>query len=459
LSLLINGRTVSSLHFTGILGSGMSAVAYYCLRQCLVVTGSDRLADSHDVQEIQKKLENAGCVMAPQDGSAVLKGPDAVVVSTAIEETNPDVIEARRRSIPIIHRSDALAALAATKRTVAIAGTSGKSTVAAMAFEMLTWCGKCPSLITGANLNYLEEKGLFGNAFCGASDLLVIEADESDGSLVKYAPYVSVFLNISKDHKPVAEVVRLFGELAGRSKHIIVNADAPAFNFPNSTMTFGQGARATCRPDRIDALAPLVRFQSRGVQFELALPGLHNLSNALAALCVCRFLGCDDAQCGEALRAYRGVKRRFSIVKLPDEILVIDDFAHNPEKVKAAITTAQSLRPRVLAVFQPHGFGPTRFLKEDFVRVFSEALREKDELFLLPIYYAGGTAVRDISSDDLADLIRMGGRAVSTPRDRSTCLARIKEKAHPKDAVLLMGARDPSLASFAREIAEALTPS
>ena len=437
----------------------MSAIAYYCLKESLTVTGSDRLAQSDDVRSIKEKLETAGCIFFPQDGSAISKMPDAVVVSTAIEETNPDIIEATRLHIPIVHRSDALAALAAKKRAIAIAGTSGKSTVAAMAFEILTWCKKKPSLITGANLNYLEEKDLFGNAFYGQSDLLVIEADESDGSLVKYKPDISVFLNISKDHKPVAEITRLFKELAAGSKKIIINADDPSLSFLNPAITFGQDGGASFHPDKIDSVAPVVCFHRGGVEFRLTLPGWYNLSNALAALCVCNYLGCNDAQCAEALRNYRGVKRRFNIVKLDNDLMVIDDFAHNPEKVKAAIATAQSLCPRVLAIFQPHGFGPTRFLKDDFVLAFSETLRKNDELFLLPIYYAGGTTLRDISSDDLAVLIRMRSRSAWTPTDRSECLEMIRKKAAPGDAILLMGARDPSLSSFARKIAESLQPS
>jgi UDP-N-acetylmuramate--alanine ligase len=457
LSLLINGKSCSSLHFVGILGSGMSAIAYYCLREGMAVTGSDRLTRLDDLQEAKRKIEDAGGVIFQQDGSAVKNGPDAVVVSTAIEESNPDIVEARNRCIPIIHRSDALAALALSKRTIAIAGTSGKSTVAAMTFEMLTWCGMGPSLITGANLNYLEEKGLFGNAFRGESDLLVIEADESDGSLVKYAPEISLFLNVSKDHKPVVEVIRLFQELAARSKQVIVNADDPALRFPNRATTFGL-ENGDFRPDRAYEVAPIVRFSRNGVPFELALPGRHNLSNAIAALCVCAQVGCDETCCAEALRRYRGVKRRFNSVKLQNGIMVVDDFAHNPEKVKAALTTAQLLSPRVLAIFQPHGFGPTRFLKDDFAKVFTEVLREGDLLFLLPIYYAGGTTTKDISSDDLANLIREPSHRgqVFAQSGRPECLEMLWTMAKPGDAVLLMGARDPSLSSFARDIVHRL---
>jgi UDP-N-acetylmuramate--alanine ligase len=434
----------------------MSAVAYYCRRKGIAVSGSDRLAHSVDMLETRGKLESEGCVVFPQDGSALSRAPDGVVVSTAIEETNPDIVAARKRGTPIVHRSDVLAALASEKRTIAIAGTSGKSTVAAMVFEMLAWCGKSPSLITGANLVYLEEKGLLGNAFYGASDLLVIEADESDGSLIKYEPDVGVFLNVSKDHKPVEETLGLFRVLAGRSKCVIVNADDPALDIKDATLTFGLSDGAGYRPDRVDSIAPTVAFFCRGVRFELPLPGGHNVSNALAALSVCDYLGCDSGRCADALRVYKGVKRRFSSVKLPNGVTVIDDFAHNPEKVKAAVSTAKLMSRRVLAVFQPHGFGPTRFLKDDFVRAFCEILDTEDALYLLPIYYAGGTALKDISSDELAALVNRKSRVAFAPKDREECLAMLKVKALPGDAVLLMGARDPSLPAFARRIAEEL---
>jgi UDP-N-acetylmuramate--alanine ligase len=456
LSLLINGKACASLHFVGIVGSGMSAIAYYCRGEHIAVTGSDRLAQSVDVAETRKKLEIAGCIFSPQDGSGVSRATDAVVVSTAIEETNPDIVEARKRGIPVVHRSDVLAAVAAAKRTIAIAGTSGKSTVAAMVFEMLTLCGKSPSLVTGANLTFLEEQGLLGNAFHGTSDLMVIEADESDGSLVKYKPDASVFLNLSKDHKPVEEIAGLFEVLAARSKCVIVNADDPALGMLSATTTFGQGPGARYRPDRVDATAPFVVFHRGNVRFELPAPGAHNLSNALAALCAANYLGCDDTRCAAAMSGFKGVKRRFSIVGSAGGITVIDDFAHNPEKVKAAVTTAKSLCRRVLAIFQPHGFGPTKFLKDDFVQAFSEVLGEQDVLYLLPIYYAGGTALKDISSGEIASLVAMRARRVFAPGNRAECLAMVKAQAAPGDAVLLMGARDPSLPSFARHIAEEL---
>lgn len=456
MSLLINGIACSSLHFVGIMGSGMSAVAQYCGLAGIAVSGSDRLADSGDTKDLRKKLEKLGCVFFPQDGSGVSETTRAIVVSSAIEEDNRDIIAARNLRIPVFHRSDVLAALIDTKRTVAIAGTSGKSTVAAMVFEFLTSCGKSPSIITGASLIRLEEEGLVGNAFQGDSDILIIEADESDGSLVKYRPEVSVFLNISKDHKPQDEVMRLFETLADQSTYVIANANDQGLKLAGISTTFGTSILARYKPDRIDTITPFVTFLRGGTLFELPLPGYHNLLNVLAALCVCDYFGCPDFRLAEAVGRFKGVKRRFSIVTLAGGIRVVDDFAHNPEKVRAAMTTAKAMCRRVFAIFQPHGFGPTRFLKDDFVKVFSEVLTNNDELYILPIYYAGGTAQMDVSAGDLAQGV--AGRSVFTPVDRAACIGMLREKVMSGDMVLVMGARDPSLSGFASDIAKALSP-
>jgi UDP-N-acetylmuramate--alanine ligase len=436
----------------------MSAVAQYCCQAGIAVTGSDRLAESVDTKDIRKKLEKIGCVFFPQDGSGISEKTSAIVVSTAIEEDNRDKMAARSRDIPVFHRSDVLAALIDTKRTVAIAGTSGKSTVAAMVFEFLTSCGKSPSLITGASLIRLEEEGLVGNAFQGESDILIIEADESDGSLVKYRPEVSVFLNISRDHKPLEEVLRLFETLANQSTYVIANANDQRLKLSGVSTTFGTSITARYKPERIETITPFVTFFRSGTMFELPQPGYHNLLNVLAALCVCDYFGCQDFRLAEAVGRFKGLRRRFSVVTLAGGIKVVDDFAHNPEKVRAAMITAKAMCRRVFAVFQPHGFGPTRFLKDDYAKVFSEILTNNDELYLLPIYYAGGTAQKDISSNDLAMGISGGSKAVFTPPDRAACIGMLREKVMPGDMVLVMGARDPSLSGFASDLAKALSP-
>src|SRR5512136_1508679 len=191
------------------MGSGMSAIAQYLAWEGRAITGSDRIAFAHEMKETKEKLERCGCLLFSQDGSGVTAATEALVISTAIEEDNPDIAAARKRGIPIVHRSDVLAAIVASHRTIAVCGTSGKSTVSALIFEILRACGQSPSVIAGANLTCLHEEGLIGNAFKGDSGILVMEADESDGTLVKYRPAEAVFLNISKDHKPVAETLEL----------------------------------------------------------------------------------------------------------------------------------------------------------------------------------------------------------------------------------------------------------
>ncbi len=292
MSLSIDGRNFSSLHFAGIMGSGMSAIAQYLAWSGHEITGSDRIGFSEEMKDCKEKLERCGCMIFPQDGSGITAATEALVISTAIEDDNADIAAARKRGIPILHRSDVLAAIVASHRTIAVCGTSGKSTVTALIFEILRACGKSPSVITGANLIRLNEEGLLGNAFKGDSGILVIEADESDGTLVKYRAEKAVFLNISKDHNTVPVTLGLFERLASQTPWVIKNADDPELNSIPSAHRFGLSDRADYKPEGVKAVTPLLHFTLKGTDFELPLPGYHNLSNALAALCIGESQGC-----------------------------------------------------------------------------------------------------------------------------------------------------------------------
>jgi UDP-N-acetylmuramate--alanine ligase len=432
----------------------MSALAQYLRWQGLKVSGSDRLLSSEDTQNVHNKLSEMDCALFDQDGSGITHDTDIICISTAIEESNPDIAAARKLSIPILHRSDILAAIVSSKKTIAIAGTSGKSTVTAMVFELLTACGKAPSLISGANLRRLEKCGLIGNAFHGKSEYLVIEADESDGTLVKYHPFISVLLNVSKDHKTIPEIIELFRELSAHSSTTIINADDPYLKQISSENTFGLLEQATWYPDtyKLETISGVLNHN--GIEFRLPLPGYHNLSNLCASLATCEFLGCDKVQLSEAVAAYQGVARRFTILTSNEHIHVVDDFAHNPEKIKAAVSAARNLSSRIIAVYQPHGFGPTRFLKEEYLNTFRMIFTPKDSLYLLPIYYAGGTAQKDISSQIL--ISELGDVAFQTfaPQSREDLISLLDSDVSKGDCVLLMGARDPSLSPFAQKIAD-----
>jgi len=435
----------------------MSAVAQFACWQGCRVTGSDRLTGSADTAGLVSALARAGCAVFPQDGSGVAASRGAVVVSTAIEQDNPDIAAARSLRLPVFHRSQVLAALAASAKTIAIAGTSGKSTVTALCFELLRGCGMAPSLITGARVTSLVNAGLAGNAFKGGSDLLVIEADESDGSLVNYHPCIGVFLNVSKDHKEIPETVGLFGTLAAQSRVTVVNRDDPGLAGLKATRTFGMRPGADVCPDAVESVYPKVMFSRGGIRYTLNQPGEFNLQNALAALAVCECAGCDPRAAASALQDCRGLERRFQAAGTAGGVTVIDDFAHNPEKIRAALKTARLAGDRVIAVFQPHGFGPIRFMRHELVRAFRDGLRNADLLYLLPIYYAGGTAHQDIASADLAAPLLADGMTVCTPDTKPACVSAIAAAARRGDVVLSMGARDPALPAFARDIVSALT--
>lgn len=454
--LNVNSYYCSHVHFAGILGSGMSALAQYLRWNGTMVSGSDRLLSNADTAELCNGLKKVGCSLFGQDGSGISVSTDAVCVSTAIEESNPDITAARSRGLPIFHRSDLLAAVIDTKQSIAVAGTSGKSTVTAMIFELLTACGRSPSLISGAPLIRLEQEGLIGNAFSGSSELLIIEADESDGTIVKYRPAAGIVLNISKDHKNVEEVESLFQTFAAQSCWAVVNADDPGLAGIAAQERFGANPQASWRPDRIELAPDAVTVYRSGIPLRLPLPGAHNAQNLCAALCVCEHFGCSPGALATAVSSYKGVARRFALTTTRKNVYVVDDFAHNPAKIAAVVKTARGISKRVIAVYQPHGFGPTRFLKDDYITTFREIFTPSDALYLLPIYYAGGTAVKDISSADIISGLGEVSFHANAVNDREELLSTLADEAHPGDCVLLMGARDPSLSGLARKIIDLL---
>jgi len=454
-ALVVAGRPCRNIHFTGIFGTGMSALAQYLRFEGIDVSGSDRLLESEDTAPMRLALERLGCVIASQDGTGVTEATDTLCVSTAIEESNPDIAAARARGIPVIHRSDLLASIIASKKTIAVAGTSGKSTVTAMVFEFLSACGMSPSLVSGAPLVRLEAQGLIGNAYSGGSALLVVEADESDGTLVKYSPAMTVVLNISKDHKGINEIQRLFATLISQSSWAATNADDPLLAALPATMRFGRDGSAPWHPDGEELLAASVRITRAGIDYHLPLPGSHNLENLRAALCVCEHLGCDGPALADAVKGFGGVARRFSTTRTRQGITVVDDFAHNPAKISAAVTAARGLAGRIIAVYQPHGFGPTRFLRNEYIAAFRALFREGDSLYLLPIYYAGGTAQKDISSGDIIDGLGPVPFRAEAIENRAQLIPRLSADAKQGDCIIVMGARDPSLPALVKKIVEA----
>jgi UDP-N-acetylmuramate--alanine ligase len=435
----------------------MSALAQYVALRGGRASGSDRSFDRGLDAPARAHLERIGVAIYPQDGSGVDGGCAAVVYSTAVEAQVPDISRAQQLGIPLVHRSELLAHFVADRRTLAVTGTSGKSTTVAMAFEILRGAGRDPSVITGGELVALQREGLWGNAWAGRSDLLVVEADESDGSVVRYRPAVGVILNLQRDHKEVEEVAEMFAAFRTQAREGFVLGEADNLaSFARGAEVFGFGAGARVPGEDVRDEPDGSSFRVDGVRFQLPVPGRHNVENALAAIAACRALGVPLEAMAAPLAGFQGVARRFQSLGTDRGVEVVDDFAHNPAKVAAALATAHLRAKRVLAVFQPHGFGPLRFLRDGFVDAFAGGLGAWDRLWFLDVFYAGGTTERAISSGEVVKEIAGRGVQADLAPSRERLTAILAAEAREGDLVLVMGARDPSLAALARAILAAL---
>lgn len=442
------------VHVVGAGGTGMSALAQFRALGGGRVSGSDRSFDRGELAEERTCLAGLGVELYPQDGSGVA-GAAVLVTSTAVESAIPDLAAARSQGIPLLHRAELLAHHV-DGVSLAIAGTSGKSTVTAMAFDVLAGAGLDPGLITGGRLNRLKATNALGNAVAGAGPL-VVEADESDGSLIRHAPLAGVLLNLHKDHMEPAKVLEQFRTFRARTRGgFAVSDDAELAEFRGGALVFGRSRDAALRLTDLELLRDGVRFRVDGVRFDVPAPGAHNAWNALAAAAAGRLFDVPLAAAAAALAEYQGVHRRFERAGAARGVEVFDDFAHNPEKLRAVLELAQSRSERVLALFQPHGFAPMKFLRAELVEALAQQLRPVDRFWFAPIFFAGGTVSRDIASEDLvADLCARGAPVALAP-DRTAWPSEIAARARSGDTVLVLGARDPTLPDLARAVVRAL---
>jgi UDP-N-acetylmuramate--alanine ligase len=449
-----------SVFFIGIAGVGMSAIAQYLHGIGKDVSGSDRYFVANEINDTKTKLEAEGIKCFLQNGEGITTETNLVVVSTAIEDTVLEVQKAKQLNIPIIKRSELLAIIALSKKTIAVGGTSGKSTTSAMLFDILQFAGLQPSIISGAGLTSIIKEGKIGNAKVGAGDWLVIEADESDGSIVQYKPEIGLLLNIDKDHQEIDELMQIFTTFKNNSKTFIVNQSnkLAAQLSVNNKNDFSSDSKNDAEYIATNFIQTgfNIQYSKKNIQFSINAIGKHNMENALAATAVANFIGVDLQTCAKALQQYEGIYRRNQILGNKNGVWVIDDYAHNPVKCAAAIASCQPVAKKVIAWFQPHGYGPTRFLRNDFVKEISEVLRDEDEIWMSEIFYAGGTAVKDISANDLINDIKATGKKAFFVEDRNNFVQEVKTHLTTNCVLLLMGARDPSLEYFSAAIFEKL---
>lgn len=467
------------IHFIGVGGVGMSGLACMFLHAGCDATGSDRALDRPENEDVFRALRESGARLFHQDGSAYADAlPDALVYSTAIEADNPD-FRLAPPDVPRLHRSQALAlalqSLNASTRTIAVTGTCGKTSVSAWLADALYELNADPGMLSGGFVKKFRSRRNAGNYRAGNGNEFVLEADESDKSLLNYVPEIALILNIGTDHfsrEELADAFRAFANsarfgavlsleacreigieslTAPRIELFSVDPDAPA----------AWNGRRVCKLNsyRIENGAARCSFDSMP-EIRLPAPGIHNAANAAAVFATLRLCGFPADASLRAIESFQGVCRRFDAAgRLPCGAPVVDDYAHNVEKILSCLEAVHELSDesggRILAVFQPHGFAPLRFMRDRLFQELERALRPGDRFALLPVYYAGGTASFSPTSDEVAASWRE-----ASPRperyevfaDRAACEEWLFSNAKADDFVLIMGARDNSLSIWAKKI-------
>ena len=441
------------VHFVGIGGIGMSGIAEVLLTLGYQVSGSDVKPSA-----ITQRLESLGAKIYVGHQAANVAGAKAVVVTSALDASNPEVAEARRSQIPVIPRGELLAELMRLKFGIAIAGSHGKTTTTSMVASIFNAADLDPTVVVGGKVAAMQGS----NARVGKSALLVVESDESDGSFLKLAPIVAVVTNIDREHLDhyvsLEGVQKAFTEFVNRVPFygavILCMEDEniqqifPSVN--RRTITYGRSAQVDLQIENISLGAAGSDFKVRRAggelgNFHLNVPGLHNVLNATAAIGVALEMDVTVAQIREGLAAFTGVDRRFSVRGTARGVTVVDDYGHHPTEIRATLAAAK-LAPyrRVHVLFQPHRFSRTKFLLEDFGTAFHQA----DDLFLLDIYGASEQPIPGVSSEALIEKIRSyGHRAAQYAPSMDEGVAAIAAAAEPGDLVITLGAGSVSQAA------------
>jgi UDP-N-acetylmuramate--alanine ligase len=456
--------------FCGIGGSGMLPLALILRAKGIEVEGSDRSLDQGRLGGKFDFLRARGIRLHPQDGSGMTRAEQILVTSAAVEETVPDVQAARRLGAPMLRRAELLAELFnASPNGIAVGGTSGKSTTTGMIGWILAATGRDPSIMNGAVMkNFVTPDIPFASAAVGAGDAFVSEVDESDGSIAYFRARIAVLNNISLDHKSMEELRALFGDFIAKAETAVLNFDNEEVRALAKSLPAAKVASYSLNDPLVSLFAHDLRPAPDGIDFvvrerngaevkvHLQVPGAHNVSNALAALCAAKACGIGLADAARALSGFSGIKRRFERVGSANGVTVIDDFAHNPDKIAATLETLHAFPGRLLVLFQPHGYRPLQLMQGPLVDCFAEGLAPDDVLLMPePVYY-GGTVSRVVGSEDIIRAVTARQRKALAFPDRAACGDKLLALAHPGDRIVIMGARDDTLPEFAADLVKRL---
>jgi UDP-N-acetylmuramate--alanine ligase len=441
---LLDSTDPRPVHFVGIAGAGMSALAELFVRRGVRVTGCDaNIAGAAD-------LERLGITATQGHDSAHVEGARALVVTSAMPKDHPELERARSLGLPVVRRAEALGEAVAGGELVAIAGTHGKTTTTVMTTLALAGAGLDPTGVVGGRVGSWG-----GNLRAGSTSLYVVEADEYDRSFLALAPTVAVVTNIEADHLDIyadlADIRATFAQFVRGARTIVLCADDPGANTlptPSDAEIVRYGissrdARLRAVDVRAEASGSLFEVVYDGDELgevELAVPGRHNVLNALAAIASGLALGGSLHRMGIALREFTGVERRFQRLGSARGVLVIDDYAHHPTEIRATLAAARAAFPghRVLAAFQPHLYSRTR----DFANEFGQALAAADAVFLTEIYPARERPIEGVTSDLIERALRGAGGALAWRGDRPVLAEALASAVRQGDVVLTIGAGD-----------------
>ncbi|MFS1513894.1 UDP-N-acetylmuramate--L-alanine ligase [Chengkuizengella sp. SCS-71B] len=448
------------VHFIGIGGYGMSAIARVMLEMGYRVTGSDVTS-----KDLTNKLIAKGARVFIGHEPNNVQGADMVVYSTALSKDNVEMVEAEKLKIPVLHRAQMLAKLMNEKQGIAIAGAHGKTTTSSMVALVMEKNNLDPTYIIGGEIVNVDR-----NAKAGTGEYVVAEADESDGSFLQYHPSIAIVTNIEADHlenydgdfmKLKQAYARFLSQVKDGGKSIVC-LDDPYLqemrkDLQGDIITYGIKTDADYKAANVRLGDRKIKFdvEHRGetlIQVELPVPGKHNVYNALATFIVCTIAGLTPEQIAKEIKQFRGAKRRFQVLGEVNDILVIDDYAHHPTEIQATISAAKATGKRIIAVFQPQRYTRTYFLFEQFSRAFHEA----DEVIITDIYSpAGEEQIEGINSEKLVELIRQNSNTnvkhIATKEEVTTYLSQSVVR---DDLVITMGAGD--IWKAAEEIVELL---
>lgn len=439
----------------GIGGVGMRSLAHFMHQAGYQVVGYDRDLQNPAIES----LHQLGIFTYDENmPDELIQNADEAIYSTAIEDTNPIFQKLHNLHKPLKHRSEMLFDLVSRyPMKIGVSGTSGKSTITSMIAYILSHLTDCDYYV-GADILTENQTQKFGSQFNPNSKMIVIETDESDKSLLKFMFDRALIHNIGTDHYDHDELMEIFQNFANEQKILLLNNDCCHLHdiIHSKKITYSiHNLKSQLLIDNYQLNENSVMFTINEISFQLKHPGYHMIENALAAICMVQSLGYSLSQISSVFQNYPGVKRRFNIYAASNQKRVIDDYAHNPDKIKMAIQTSQINKGSLAVIFQPHGYGPLKKYFRQYLDTFIQSLRSQDQLILLPIYDMGGSADRSVSIDNFKeDLLKNNPNIMVNVIDSMDFLVKDLTLIQPGiQQLLILGARNPHMSHYAQSIA------